>query len=243
MSPDSPSHGSPFEQTHWSVVLAAGNTIDTTQARLALGQLCAAYWYPLYTFVRRAGHSPHDAQDLTQEFFARLLEKNWLGGVDRSRGRFRSWLLTSMKHFLANEWDKSQAQKRGGGEVLLSLDSVDAESRYELEPVDHTTADLLYDRRWALAMLDTVLARLRDEFTAAGKVELFDALKPMLTGGKSPYAEIGAQLGISEGAVKVAVHRLRDRYRDLIRAEIASTVATPAEIDDELHHLLAALGS
>lgn len=219
----------------------AKNTADTTFARDALGKLCTTYWYPLYAFVRREGKSAHDAQDLTQEFFARLLEKNWLGAVDRSRGRFRSWLLASMKHFLANEWDKSHAQKRGSGQALIPLDPADAESRYAHEPADHATADKLYDRRWAYAVLDAVLARLREEFSAAGKCELFDALKPALTGEKSPYADIAARLGMSEGAVKVSVHRLRERYRDLIRAEIAETVATPDEIEAELRHLLEAL--
>jgi RNA polymerase sigma factor (sigma-70 family) len=235
--------GAQFEQTRWSIVLAAKNSADTTFARDALGKLCMTYWYPLYAFVRREGKNAHDAQDLTQEFFARLLEKNWLGGVDRGRGRFRSWLLASLKHFLANEWDKSRAQKRGSGHALIPLDTGDAESRYSHEPADSATADKLYDRRWALAVLDTVLARLRDEFSAAGKAELFDALKPTLTGEKSPYADIAARLAMTEGAVKVAVHRLRERYRDLIRAEIAETVAAPDEVEDELRHLLAALSA
>lgn len=232
-----------FEATRWSIVLAAKQAkgSDTARGRDALGKLCAAYWYPLYAFVRRGGKSPHDAQDLTQGFFARLLEKNWLDAVDQSRGRFRSWLLAAMKHFLANEWDKSRARKRGGGHALIPLDAEDAESRYAHEPADTATADKLFDRRWALTLLDQVLARLRAEFIAVGKVKHFDGLKGALTGEKTPYAETAVQLGMSEGAVKVAVHRLRERYRDLIRAEIAETVGTPAEVDDELRHLLSAL--
>jgi RNA polymerase sigma factor (sigma-70 family) len=232
-----------FEATRWSIVIAAKNAKDndTMRGRDALGKLCATYWYPLYAFVRRGGKSPHDAQDLTQGFFALLLEKNWLDSVDRSRGRFRSWLLAAMKHFLANEWDKSRAQKRGSGQMLIPLDTCDAESRYAHEPADTATADKLFDRRWALTLLDQVLARLRGEFVSAGKATQFDALKGALTGDKTPYAEIAAQLAMNEGAVKVAIHRLRERYRDLIRAEIAETVETPAEVDEELRHLLKAL--
>ena len=242
-----PADAGRFEATRWSIVIAAKKAggSDSALAHDALGKLCTAYWYPLYTFVRRSGKSPHDAQDLTQEFFARLLEKNWLDDVDRSRGRFRSWLLAAMKHFLFNEWDRSRAQKRGGGATPIPLDAVSAESRYAHEPADTATAtaEVLFDRRWTLTLLDRVLARLRAEFSTAGKAALFDALKPSLTGEKSPYADLAAQLGMSEGAVKTAVHRLRTRYRDLIRTEIAETVETPAEVDDELRHLLAALSA
>ncbi len=237
-----PSAPREFATTRWSIVLAA-KAGSTEADGGALAELCRAYWYPLYAFVRRQGHEPHDAQDLTQEFFARLLGKHWLDGVERSRGRFRSWLLAAMKHFLANEWDKSRARKRGSGQAPLSLDATDAESRYAHEPADYATADKLYDRRWALTLLDQVLALLRDEMAAAGKLAQFEALKFSLTGEKCAYTEVGSTLGMSEGAVKVAVHRLRERYRDLIRAEIAETVATPDEVDDELRHLLAALSS
>ncbi len=229
-----------FATTRWSIVLAARAPTEA-EGNAALATLCRSYWYPLYAFVRRQGLGEHDAQDLTQEFFARLLEKGWLGGVERERGRFRSWLLASMKHFLANEWDRSRAKKRGGGVATLSFDAMSAESRFRHEPADTATAEKLYDRRWALTLLDQVLARLRAEMSAAGKVGHFDALKFCLTGDKTPYADVAAKLGMSEGAVKVAVHRLRERYRDLIRAEIAETVATPAEVEDELCHLLAAL--
>jgi RNA polymerase sigma-70 factor (ECF subfamily) len=237
----SPGGAREFATTRWSIVLSA--RADHPGASNALTTLCEAYWYPLYAYVRRQGIAPHDAQDLTQEFFARLLEKDWLRAVARDRGRFRSWLLAALKHFLANEWDKSRAKKRGGGISFISIDDASAESRYAHEPADHTTADLLYDRRWALTLLDRVLARLREEFVAVGKVAHFDALKGALTGDKTPYAEIGAALSMSEGAVKVAVHRLRDRYRELIRAEIVETVATPAEVEGELRHLLAALST
>ena len=228
-----------FTTTRWSIVLAAKGGREP--AGDALAELCRVYWYPLYVFVRRQGHEPHDAQDLTQEFFARLLGKKWIESVERSRGRFRSWLLAAMKHFLANEWDRSRARKRGSGHAPLSLDATDAESRYAHEPADHASADKLYDRRWALTLLDQVLARLREEMAAAGKLAQFDALKFSLTGERCAYAEIAITLGMSEGAVKVAVHRLRERYRDLIRAEIAETVATPEEIEEELRDLLAAL--
>ena len=230
-----------FCSTHWSIVLAARG--DSAPAQAALAQLCQSYWYPLYAFVRRQGVAPHDAQDLTQEFFARLIAKEWLDAVRRERGRFRSWLLAAMKHFLANEWDKSRARKRGGGVQFVSIDDATAETRYAQEPADLATADRLYDRRWALTLLDRVLARLRKEMADAGKVVQFDALKFCLTGDKTAYAEVAVTLGMSEGAVKVAVHRLRERYRDFIRAEITETVATPAEVDDEMRHLLAALSA
>ena len=230
-----------FDETHWSLVLAAGGG-DGSQARQALEKLCGAYWYPLYAFVRRRGYSAHDAQDLTQGFFARLLQKKDLAGVDRTKGRFRSFLLASLEHYLANEWDRARAQKRGGGCTLISIDDVDAEARYLGEPEGQTTAEQLFDRRWALTLLDQVLARLREEMVQAGKARQFEALKFCLTGEKAAgYAEIGRQLGTSEGALKVAIHRLRERYRMLLRAEIANTVGSPAEVDEELRQLFAAL--
>jgi RNA polymerase sigma-70 factor (ECF subfamily) len=234
-----PDDGGRFEQTRWSVVLAAGG--DSPSAHTALQHLCTTYWYPLYAYVRREGQSAHDAQDLTQEFFARLIEKNWLASVDREKGKFRSFLLTAMKHFLANEWDRSQRLKRGGGQVVVSLDTDTAESRYSLEPADTLTADKIYNRRWAITLLEQVLARLRREFIAVGKGSLFDALERGLTGEKVAYAEVATRLHLNEGAVRVAVHRLRLRYRDLVRAEIAETVASEAEVEAELQHLFAAL--
>jgi len=238
---DLPVPGGDFATTRWSIVLASkGGDGD---AREALSRLCNAYWYPLYAYVRRQGFSAHDAQDLTQEFFVRLIEKDWLGAVGRERGRFRSWLLASMKHFLENEWDKRRAQKRGGGAVTFSIDEISAESRLSHEPEDPQTAEKLYDRQWAHLLLERVLARLREEMSAAGKGGFFDTMKFSLTGEKCAYAEVATRLAMTEGAVKAAVHRLRDRYRALIRAEIAETVTTSVEIDEELRHLFTAMSN
>ena len=232
-----------FVTTRWSQVVAAGRPTDSTHARAALEQLCQSYWYPLYAYVRRQGHAPHDAQDLTQAFFARLLERNALGAADRERGRFRSFLLATLKNFLRDEWDKLRAQKRGGGQAVISLDAGDAESRYALEPADTLTADRIFERRWAMLLLDRALERLRAEHETAGKLAQFEPLKASLAGSREsqPYSELATQLGLSEGAVKVAVHRLRQRYREVIRAEIAETVASEAEVESELRHLMAAL--
>lgn len=232
-----------FVTTRWTQVVAAGRPSDSTHARAALEQLCQTYWYPLYAFVRRQGHAPHDAQDLTQEFFARLLERNALGAADRERGRFRSFLLATLKNFLRDEWDKLRAQKRGGGQNLISLDAGDAESRYALEPVNTLTADRIFERRWAMLLLDRAVERLRAEHESAGKLAQFEALKASLAGSREsqPYSALATQLGLSEGAVKVAVHRLRQRYREVIRAEIAETVASEAEVEGELKHLMAVL--
>jgi len=240
-----PREAANFTPTHWSVVLAAAGRADSTHARDALEKLCRNYWLPIYVFVRRQGHNPHDAQDLTQEFFARLLEKNFLAGVHREKGRFRSFMLASVKHFLANEWDKATAQKRGGGQVPISIDAELGESSFGLEPVDTVTAEKIYERRWALALLEQVLRRLREEYTRDGKEKQFEQLKPTLTEASRSvrYAEIAVRLGTSEGAVKVAVHRLRQRYRELLRAEIADTVANTSEIDDEIRNLFAALAN
>jgi RNA polymerase sigma factor (sigma-70 family) len=231
-----------FVTTHWSLVISAGGN-DTTHARNALEKLCRSYWFPIYAFVRRQGHGPHDAQDLTQEFFARLLEKKQLAGVDPAKGRFRSFLLASLKHFLANEWDKTKAQKRGGGRVLIPIDVATAETSGGFEPADHLTAEIIFERRWALTLLEQVLRRLRAEYIRDGKENLFEQLKPTLTevSRSVRYAEIATRLGTSEGAVKVAVHRLRQRYREVLRAEIADTVASPGEVEDEIRNLFAAL--
>jgi len=233
-----------FVTTHWSVVLTAGHN-DTPRAQAALANLCQTYWYPLYAYVRRRGHSPEDAQDLTQEFFARLLEHNWVGRADQQKGRFRSFLLSAMNHFLADEWDKARAQKRGGGVPPVPLQFDTAETRYGHEPVDKTTPEQNYERRWALTLLDRVLQRLRSEYEQDGKSELFTALHPCLVGDRTaqPYAELAVKLGVNEGTVKSAVHRLRQRYRQLLRDEIAQTVANPGEVNEELHHLFAALAT
>jgi RNA polymerase sigma factor (sigma-70 family) len=231
-----------FVTTHWSLVLSAGRS-DSTHARDALEKLCHTYWPPIYAFVRRQGHNPHDAEDLTQEFFARVLAKNYFAGADRTRGRFRSFLLGSLKHFLANEWDKARAQKRGGGQPVISIDTASVETSCGFEPADNVTPEKIFERRWALTLLDQVLRRLREEYIRDGREKLFDELKPTLTEASRTvrYAEIAARLETSEGAVKVAVHRLRQRYRELLRAEIADTVADPGEIEDEIRNLFAAL--
>jgi RNA polymerase sigma-70 factor (ECF subfamily) len=232
-----------FSATRWSVVLAAA--ANPQGAHEALAALCRAYWYPLYAFLRRLGISSHDAEDLTQGFFAQLLARGGLGHVDRTKGRFRTFLLASLKHFLADERDRATALKRGGGAPTIALDAADAEQRYALEPRDDLTPDRLFDRRWALAVIDRALVRLRAEYGAAGKAALFAELQPTLTAGgrAKPYSEIGAALAIEEGAVKVAVHRLRQRYGAALRAEIAETVSSPAEVREELRQLLDALGN
>jgi RNA polymerase sigma factor (sigma-70 family) len=230
-----------FAVTRWSVVLAAAG--DDPAARGALGILCRTYWYPLYAFVRRQGHQPHDAQDLTQEFFSRLLEKGWLDGVAREKGKFRSFLLASMKHFLSNERDRARAQKRGGGRPPISLDTHSAESRYAMEPVDVATPEKIFERRWAMTLLEQVLARLRDEMTSRGNAALFDELKASLSGQQSSYGQIAGKLAMSEGAVKVAAHRLRQRYRELIREEVAQTVGSEGDVEEELRDLMSALST
>jgi RNA polymerase sigma factor (sigma-70 family) len=232
-----------FATTRWSLVLAAKGRGEP-QAREALADLCALYWYPLYAYVRRRGHDADRAQDLTQEFFARLLEKDFLADVDRGKGRFRSFLLAACKHFLANERDRARALKRGGGREPIPIDALDAESRYRREPVDAMTPERLFDRRWALTLLDQVLQRLGEEMARAGKAVWFDRLKPALLGarGSDPYGQIAAELGMTEGAVKVAVHRLRQRYRALLNEEIARTVDDPGQVEDEIRDLFAAVG-
>src|SRR5208282_3420144 len=223
---------SSFPTTLWTVVLRAGHD-EPAQARAALAQLCKGYWYPLYSFIRRRGYSPHDAQDLTQAFFAHLIEKRGLGRVDPEQGRFRTFLLASLKNFLANDWDRANALKRGGGQTILSLQQESAESRYQLEPSHDVTPERLFERQWALALLDQVLAALRAEYQSQGKGAIFEELKPALIGQGGRYAEIAARLGQSEGSIKVAVHRMRSRYRELMTARIAETVGE-GDVDDEM---------
>jgi len=230
-----------FASTHWSVVLAAGQ--GDTRAHDALAHLCKTYWYPLYAYARRRGCSPHDAEDLTQEFFARLLQGNWVARADRKRGLFRSFLLSAMKHFMANEWNRSHAQKRGCGQPIQSLHDDSAERCYGLEPVEKATPESLFERRWALTLLDTVLARLEEEHRREGKLVWMEATRSALTTdrGAIDYKEVAHKLEITETAARVAVHRLRQRYRQLIRAEVARTVASPLEVETEMRHLFQVL--
>ena len=227
-----------FATTHWSVVLAAGDA-HTPQASAALEKLCRAYWYPLYAHIRRRGYAEEEAEDLTQELFQRLLERQFLSGLLREGGRFRSFLLTALAHFLAEHWQRSQAQKRGGGQPIISIDAQTAEERYRLEPRDERTPETIYEYRWAMTLLDQVLGRLQQEFSETGKAELFNQLRVYLVEGaaETSYAEGARWLGLSEAALRKAVQRLRKRYQELFREEIAHTVASPVEVEDELRYL------
>jgi DNA-directed RNA polymerase specialized sigma24 family protein len=226
-----------FATTQWNVVLTARDGNDT-QARHALETLCESYWFPLYAYVRRRGRSADESADLTQAFFADLLGRDFLDGIDRSKGRFRSFLLASLEHFLSHEREKAQTLKKGGGVRPVSLDAREAETRYQLEPQDTRTPEMVFERRWGLTVLERSMERLRAEF--ADQPERFERLRPSLTGAESgQYRDIASELGMSETAVKAAVHRLRQRYGRLLRDEIAETVADPAEVDDEVRYLLA----
>ena len=236
-----------FETTRWTLVTAAGKR-GTPEARRALSDLCRLYWYPVYAFVRRRGHGADESLDLTQGFFTRLIDKNDLAAVDPARGRFRAWLLTAVKHFAANEWDKSTAAKRGGGRAVFSfdIDRDDAERRYRHEPAHQVTPEKIFDRRWALTLLEQALSALESESAAEGRKDLFDALKSTLTADgrdarDESYRDVADRLGTTEGALKVAAHRLRRRYRDLLREHIAETVDRPEEVDEEIRDLFAAL--
>ena len=246
-TPERPSNSTPpdteqFCTTHWSVVLVAGDAASP-RASEALEKLCRTYWYPLYAYTRRLSYSPHDAQDLTQGFFARFLEKNFLESVDRRKGKFRSFLLASLNHFLANERDRAHAAKRGGGQCPISLDEQDAEGRYLQELPCDLSPERVFERQWALAVLDRALTRLREEHSASGKSRHFELLKVFLTSDSSAgaYDRVAAQLNVTPGSVAVTVHRMRQRYRELVRTEIADTVASPADIDEEMLSLFAAL--
>jgi RNA polymerase sigma factor (sigma-70 family) len=233
-----------FGTTRWSLVLGAGRP-GSQEAGAALAELCQRYWYPLYAYVRRRVGNVSEAQDLTQEFFARLLEKNTLAAASRERGRFRAFLLGAMKNFLANEWDKAKALKRGGGRPPISLALDTAESKLSLEPAHDLTPEKLYERQWALTLLELVVERLEAEYGAAGKSRQFALLKPALTGNRAAidYAAAAAALEMSEDAVRQAAHRLRRRYREILREELLQTVADPAEVDDEIRSLFTTLGS
>ncbi|MBI5396270.1 MAG: sigma-70 family RNA polymerase sigma factor [Verrucomicrobia bacterium] len=230
-----------FVTTRWTTVLAAGRQ-SSPLADVALEELCRVYWYPLYAYVRRHGQSKEDAEDLTQAFFERFLQKNYLEGLSSERGRFRAFLLASLKHFLANEWDRAGRQKRGAHATHLSLDWRDADTRYQFDLRDDLSPDKLYDRAWAVALLEHVVGRLHDECIVDGKAEVFAQLKPLLMADKSTisYPQAAAALGISEEAARVAVHRLRRRYRELLREEIAQTLADAAQVDEEMRALFAA---
>jgi RNA polymerase sigma-70 factor (ECF subfamily) len=231
-----------FRTTHWSVVLLAARGA-TPGADAAMERLCRTYWYPLYAYVRRRGCSAEDGQDLTQEFFARLVKKDYLDNVGPAKGKFRSFLLSALNHFLANEYDRAKAQKRGGGQVPISLDAAAAEGMFALEPVCDLTPDKIFEQRWAATLLDKAIARLREEYTQAQKQALFDELHPFLTedAASGDYQPVADRLNMAPGAVAVAVHRLRQRYRECVRAEVADTVASPADLEDELRHLFAVL--
>ena len=237
-----PDRGGVFATTHWSVVLAAKSG-GSPPADDAMEKLCRAYWPPLYAYIRREGHSATDAQDLTQEFFARLLAKDYLQHLRHQEGKFRSFLLTFVKHFLSDERDKAGAQKRGGGKTFVSLDETSAEERCLDAPVQGLSPDQIYDRRWAQTVMERALSRLREEHVAGGKAALFEQLKDIQPGehGAASYAEIGARLGLAEGTIASTVHRLRKRHREIVREEIAHTVARPEEIDEEIRNLLAVL--
>ena len=228
-----------FTTTHWSLVLNARES-DSPQADEALEKLCRSYWYPLYAYVRSRELDRESAKDLTQGFFARLLEKNYLADVQREKGRFRCFLLASLKHFLSDEWDKSRAQKRGGGQVHISLDDTTVENRYRLEPVDVMDPEQLYERRWAMTVLEQAQGKLEGEYSKAGKSDLYARLRAVESDPQSAqtFAEIAVEMGLTESAVKSAAFRMRQRYRELVRAEVANTVGSPAEIDEELRHLI-----
>ncbi len=231
-----------FPSTAWSVVLAAGSS-SPPAARQALETLCNTYWFPLYVYVRSKGYSSDDSKDLTQEFFSRVLEKRYLMDVRRERGKFRSFLLAALKHFLANEFDRQTAQKRGGGRPTVSLDLENAEGRYVVEPAHEATPEKIFERQWALTMLGRVVARLRTEFSSKGKEAVFERLSPFLDAcdSRDSYRQAAVDLDMTEGAVKVAMLRLRKRYRSLLYDEISLTVASPEDIDDEAQFLLGSL--
>jgi len=237
-----PRRGGRFATTRWSLVLAAGHQSNAKSSE-ALASLCETYWYPVYAFVRRQGYAADAAADLTQEFFTRVLEKNYFRDADPTRGRFRAFLCAAVRHFLSNERDRARTLKRGGPLPPISLDAEHAEGRYLLEPRDDLTPEKLFDRRWALLLLERALARLRDQHAAAGKSELFDQLKGHLTGDHAdvPYADVARTLGMKEGAVRVAVHRLRRQFRDALVEDIAETVSDSADVDAEIEYLLKAV--
>ena len=228
----------PFETTQWSVVIAAGKD-SSPEARQALATLCQKYWGPLYIFVRRKNYTVEDAQDITQGFFAQFLERGSIRGASRDRGKFRAYLLSALKHYMTDEWRKGQAQKRGGGQVLLSLDFDSAEKIYNMEPVDNKTPDVIYQEHWAMTLLNTIFDDLEKEYGDAGRADFFSKLKPYFTGedAEGTYAQLAEALDTTEGAIKTSIYRLRKRFGSLLRAEIAQTVANADDVEDEINHL------
>ena len=245
VTPDEPGEGealarnATFATTHWSVVLAAGQQ-ESPQAGEALEKLCRDYWYPIYVYVRRRGSGPEDAQDLTQDFFARFLQKNSVAAADPAKGRFRSYLLGALKHFLADEHDRALAKKRGGGQIPISWEQDRAEERYGQEPSDDLSPDKVFERRWALTVLEQATAHLRQEYRAVGQLELFEGLKAFVTAGgaATSYLQAAARLGLTESAVRSAIYRLRRRYHALIREKVAQTVGDPLQLEEEIRHLM-----
>jgi RNA polymerase sigma factor (sigma-70 family) len=233
----------PFQTTNWTLVVQAAGG-DSTGARDALATLCGAYWYPVYAFIRRQGYPAADAEDLTQGYFTRFIEKEYVKDLKPEAGRFRAFVLASVRHFLSNERDRERADKRGGGRSSVALDGVNAEERYALEPVDPATPESLFERAWATSVLDRALERLANEAAQGDGSERFDQLKAHLTGGDDPstYRDLATAWGVGESAVRVSVHRLRKRFGRLLREEVAATVSDPADVDGELRHLLAILG-
>ena len=244
MQSENPTPAMGFHTTHWTVVLAAREK-DGAGAREALASLCANYWYPLYAFIRRLGSSPHEAEDLTQSFFCHFLEKNPLVNVRPSAGKFRSFLLICLKNFLANERERANAQRRGGGQPLIPLDSRDAETRFSLEPADNRTPEAVFERRWAFAVIERTMTELRREYAGGGKSDLFESLQGFLPCGQGSVsrAELAAKRGVTVGAIDVAVHRLRQRFGALLREQVAHTVSSETEVEDEIRHLIAVLST
>ena len=249
MSPDARAGGAmaanrvAFQTTHWSVVLAARDQ-EASIGRDALAQLCSAYWYPLYAFVRSRGNSPADSEDLTQEFFRRFLEKNSLLSVAPAAGKFRTFLLTCLTNFLVKEWERGRAQRRGGGRSPVPLDASTAETRFSMEPADHSTPEAMFEKRWALAVLEQTMKALQDEYRERNRAEGFEELKGFLPGGQGSESrvEVAAKRNISVNAVDVAVHRLRQRFGTLLREQVAQTVSSESEIDEEIRYLMSVLG-
>jgi RNA polymerase sigma-70 factor (ECF subfamily) len=232
-----------FTTTHWSIVLNARDPASP-QASEALEKLCRAYWYPLYAFVRRQGQDEATAKDLTQGFFAKLLEKNYLSHVHPEKGKFRTFLLVAIRHFISDEWDKARALKRGGDKTVISLDETVGEERYRHEPVEVMDPEKLFERRWALTLLEQARERLEEEYRAAGKARLYEQLRRFEAGGEDApaYADVAPALGLSEAGLRTAVHRMRQRYRELVREEVAQTVSSPAEVDEEIRYLIRVIG-